>query len=1041
MNDFFLSLQATFITIPNFLQESLIREGFDDISSFSALKPEQFQEFVIAVESQIKKLIKSADDKTNKIAAEAKVHFDRTQDSQDVDNYTLPLGFKLKLKSVHEYCSSQWNNQIKNANSIQSVNKSKKLIQPSNVNNKFSEKSLNRHEKHLKKVYNKLVKEEYKLQDDDMLVLETKQDSCTVVCPLCPKIFETFEFSRGQFNVFNFKTHIEKQHVEVNLLSHSNIADQSFESFVSLTDINHTNINNAGTSSSNNCTEETTLNNQPLSQPCFDTNIAGTSGSSANEKKKKVEKRKIINQDISPRRTRQKLNDTEMPEMIKMLVRNCRNIIDRNKGNRYDDEIKELSAFFYIRFGLKQYEFLSCNLNLPHVSSVRNHMAKSMTNLKESQLDFDGLKKFLQENNYELNVGLFEDGTKIVEKVEYDRESNSLKGLVAPFQNNGMPFANTYKAKTASKIMNAVNINNKASYVQVLMIQPNNSGGRPFLLGFYGTDNRFTSNDVLNRNEYVYKELKNRGIRLLCCGSDGDLRMLGAQKKAVDFGTITLFGPMEICGNVDSRYYGHQDMMHVLKRMKNILFSLSNPIIIGTFCATVNHLIIAVKCLPKNLHNLVPTDLDVTDKMDYKSIDKILDEKVHQALRLLENTESTIAYLQLMKKLKLALVDHNVDPYERIKNLCYAAHFIRIWKQWQVNNGIDKKHFISINCWEAIEIDLIMLLGLTLENLEHDISMLSSQTCEHLFRTVRSFTTTECTIVNMTAKVFESRVNHINYADKIMYKFKDQLNFPRLEGSAKHEKKPKIKLTYEQIIDAMKLGMIEANDACKKLGMSVDEITVLSLLKGSKFNEQSNEEDDQEILLQEIDEDTLHDLPYTLYDYEFTGEASNDGFLTTSKGSLEKVHKTQFLEMALQDRSKISTDIRFRFHTKSSLTFQPNASNEKEFWKDKTISKGDQILLWNMKRIYCGNVLDFKNLGEKTKSKSLYLKDFVEFTDTKKIGVLIDPIYEIQNDQKISIRNKFEYLDVDAYICHYKYDLNLNSESNIKLLKSFIKNQ
>lgn len=160
-----------------------------------------------------------------------------------------------------------------------------------------------------------------------------------------------------------------------------------------------------------------------------------------------------------------------------------------------------------------------------------------------------------------------EDGTKISKRIEYDAVEKVVLGLVSPLQKKtGMPREKFFSAQTAKQIVDAVQKNQKASYLQVILAKPNVKGtffgntflntkhktikfsfiisSAPFLLGFYATDNKFTSKDVTIRTLYIKSELeRKRGIKVICSGSDGDLKFMKSQKKLFNFGSIKSFGP------------------------------------------------------------------------------------------------------------------------------------------------------------------------------------------------------------------------------------------------------------------------------------------------------------------------------------------------------------------------------------------------------------------------------------------------------------------------------------------------------------------
>lgn len=138
------------------------------------------------------------------------------------------------------------------------------------------------------------------------------------------------------------------------------------------------------------------------------------------------------------------------------------------------------------------------------------------------------------------------------------------------------------------------------------------------MLGFYGTDNKFTSENVTTRTLYIRQELMNRGINVICVGTDGDSRCLKSQKQLANFGSLQSIGPLTLAGCITSQNLASQDSFHIVKKMKNVFFDPCDVIRMGSKNAAIGHLIILIKKVHKNLHSLNLSDLDPTDKLNYQ---------------------------------------------------------------------------------------------------------------------------------------------------------------------------------------------------------------------------------------------------------------------------------------------------------------------------------------------------------------------------------------------------------------------------------------
>lgn len=128
--------------------------------------------------------------------------------------------------------------------------------------------------------------------------------------------------------------------------------------------------------------------------------------------------------------------------------------------------------------------------------------------LTEGQLRCSELKIYLDKIGAPHTVWLSEDGSGIIQRAVYDMRSNKLVGINLPIDElTGMPIASSYFARSLSEISKHMN-NRLSSLVYAVMAQPVKSKCPPFVLQLYGTDNKFTTRNVLDRWEHTINELK-----------------------------------------------------------------------------------------------------------------------------------------------------------------------------------------------------------------------------------------------------------------------------------------------------------------------------------------------------------------------------------------------------------------------------------------------------------------------------------------------------------------------------------------------------
>lgn len=128
--------------------------------------------------------------------------------------------------------------------------------------------------------------------------------------------------------------------------------------------------------------------------------------------------------------------------------------------------------------------------------------------LIEGVLRIKELIDYLDSLNLEKFVWLSEDATAIVTKIEFDPKSNQMVGLVLPINSStGMPIPFSYLASSENEIYKNMN-HNKSTIVYVVMAQPIEKNVPPFVLQLFGSDNKFTAQNVLLRWKHTRAELE-----------------------------------------------------------------------------------------------------------------------------------------------------------------------------------------------------------------------------------------------------------------------------------------------------------------------------------------------------------------------------------------------------------------------------------------------------------------------------------------------------------------------------------------------------
>lgn len=371
---------------------------------------------------------------------------------------------------------------------------------------------------------------------------------------------------------------------------------------------------------------------------------------------------------------------------------------------------------------------------LNHFLYIVNHILRDKERVLEGELRCQQLVKHLERINAPKAVFLSEDGSGIVKRVVYDSHTNQLIGLVLPLnKKNGMPELFTYQAKSREAIQQLMELP-QSTHVYIVVAQPLNENGIPFILQIFSTNNQFESADVLKRWKYTKAELNKytflfyepiiisnflctiqscrHGIEVIGTSSDGDPRLLGAMKNQVNF---DMFPDIDRIKRFNQRLICVQDPEHLGTKLRNKILNSSLLLQIGSGVASVYHIKMLLDTLPKEVHGLVLSDIYPEDRQNFKSLVKIMDSRVTEALNNhVVDSNATVMYLTLCHQVTSSFIDENLQPLERVYRIWNALYFTRCWRKWvQITNGVTlSNNFISSNAYCCIEINAHALIDL-----------------------------------------------------------------------------------------------------------------------------------------------------------------------------------------------------------------------------------------------------------------------------------------------------------------------------------------
>lgn len=137
-----------------------------------------------------------------------------------------------------------------------------------------------------------------------------------------------------------------------------------------------------------------------------------------------------------------------------------------------------------------------------------HYINKTKKRIVEGDLRCAELADYLDKVGSPRAVWLSEDGSGIVSKVAYDSSSNQLVGLVLPFHSEtGIPIPFSFKPKSVDDMEQFLE-NPRSTHLYIVMAQPIKPNTPPFILQMYGTNNKFTANNVVSRWNHTERELE-----------------------------------------------------------------------------------------------------------------------------------------------------------------------------------------------------------------------------------------------------------------------------------------------------------------------------------------------------------------------------------------------------------------------------------------------------------------------------------------------------------------------------------------------------
>ncbi|CAF4419958.1 unnamed protein product [Rotaria socialis] len=325
------------------------------------------------------------------------------------------------------------------------------------------------------------------------------------------------------------------------------------------------------------------------------------------------------------------------------------------------------------------------------------------------------------------------------------------------------------------------------------MIQPLSSRAidlPPYLLASYGTDSRYTSNDIISRWKNIFEKFREKHIKVLGYSIDCDSKYLRAMRVITGFFAKSinrndLFGDHAFVIASCSQWIWFylrpkqsflclQDPTHLITKLRNRLLSSKTSMMFGSESINIRFLLQLIKDFSKLDHGSVKSDVVPKDRQNYSFCIKISSDCVVQTLEKMQNTRAICIYLK------------NVEHINRLYYAWLCTFLCRLWLSWiqstpintldrdesqSVYSGSSKgrdkskqKFFITNPAFLSIEMNTHTMTYITLLVINNQLPtealriwLFSSQTYECMFRTARSMSGPFSPIVNCSVAQFLRR--------------------------------------------------------------------------------------------------------------------------------------------------------------------------------------------------------------------------------------------------------------------------------------------
>ncbi len=199
----------------------------------------------------------------------------------------------------------------------------------------------------------------------------------------------------------------------------------------------------------------------------------------------------------------------------------------------YNDSIRDFASCVFILGGRNVYEFIRLNIPgfLPSLTVIQRLLDSTRSRIEEGEFRYNLMADHLLSQKTKF-IFAAEDCTAVVPRIVYDVQANTFIGFT-PYLEDGLPQINAFSTESFSELENWFNTLTKSHFLNLQMIQPINLNGAscsPFLLSAYGSDNHFTTEDILTKWMNIIHRCNEKDVKVVGFATDCDSRYLRSMR-------------------------------------------------------------------------------------------------------------------------------------------------------------------------------------------------------------------------------------------------------------------------------------------------------------------------------------------------------------------------------------------------------------------------------------------------------------------------------------------------------------------------------